>query len=250
MAVEPHLHSEPPPPPWPKVPVPDAPRDTHIDAEAGPSQGGIVDIAAGGQLDGNAPPPPLPHRATSHMPTAQSHPQGGDGVQRAALVSWRSVPAPSSVRSRGEALSAVNAMFEFLPAQDTPTYEDWQVRINALLEYARQCLEPARSCSQSHLGPTVGPANDPTQPALEPALQALVHPAAKEPEHVSIGSSASQPPWDAHEIINDRQAKEAHVRAGGNYHGGIYLQEVLWVRGPIVLHEHVGVELGGLCHQM
>jgi hypothetical protein len=176
-----------------------------------------MDAATGGQPDGNPPPPPLPNCDASHTPTAQSHPRGGGGGQRAASASWHSVPAPSGIRSRGEALTAVNTMFEFPPTQDMPAYEDWRACINALLEYARQCREPACSYSQSHHGPTVGLTNGPMQPAPAPAPQPLSQPAARAPEHVSIGSSAAHPPRDAREIINDRQDEDAHFCVERNH---------------------------------
>jgi hypothetical protein len=33
------------------------------------------------------------------------------------------MPAPSGVHSRGEALAAINAMFKFPPAQDSPAHD-------------------------------------------------------------------------------------------------------------------------------
>jgi hypothetical protein len=46
---------------------------------------------------------------------------------------------------------------------------------------------------------------------MAPAVQAHAQPATKDPEHVSIGSSASHLPADMREIINDRQDKDARV---------------------------------------
>jgi hypothetical protein len=212
------LHSEPPPPPRHEVPVPDAPQGAHADAAGGAQQGGTTDAAVRGQPDKNDPLPPPPHRDASHMPTTQSHPQGGGGGQRAASASRRSALAPSGIRSRGEALAAVNAMFVFLPVQDMPVYEDWRARINVLLEYARQRPEPARLCSQSHHGPIAGPANNTVQPAPALAPQQPTQPIAKAPENASVGSSASHPPRDAWEIINERQAKDARVHVERNHH--------------------------------
>jgi hypothetical protein len=146
-------------------------------------------------------------------------------MQRAASASWCSMLAPSGVHSSGEALAAVNAMFEFPLAQDSPTYDGWRARINALLEYARKCPEPARACSQSHhgpvhpaVGPAAGPANNPVPAGKAPAPQAPAQPVAKEPEHVSVGSFTSHPPADAREIINDRQAEDACIHVKCNCH--------------------------------
>jgi hypothetical protein len=112
--------------------------------------------------------------------------------------------APSGDRSRGEVLPAVNAMFKFPPAQDSSAYDSWRAHINAPLEYACQCPEPARACSQSHYSPAAGPTNNPVPLRASPAMGAPAQPAAKDPEYVSIGSFVSHPVADTREIINDR----------------------------------------------
>jgi hypothetical protein len=124
------------------------------------------------------------------------------------------VPLPSGVRTFGEALAAVNAMFRYPLAQGTPEYEEWRAGIAELPEFARKCPETA-SCSLSHHGPINRPdgilVNGPMQHALAPDPQQPAQPAAGAPEHVSVGSSSSCLPRNARDIINERQIMDARV---------------------------------------
>ena len=129
-------------------------------------------------------PPASPLRRPTRAGSPPAHSSRQDDDRATPSSSRRSTPGLPGVYNCSDALAMVRSLMEFPLLPDSPQYEAWHNRINALLDYSRRHTDAPRARSQSGLSPrqkttatAAETADAATRPAPTPGRRVAAHPA-------------------------------------------------------------------------